>query len=136
MLHTLESRPAVSRPRRLSKRQSRQLESSLEDYFVMRCRECGLEVVKLNPQACKGIPDRLVMDPQGFYPPRFVELKRDFAAKATPLQAHMARALKTVFVRSADEAESALYSCFRLRYVPHGSAGVRPLPNAEGASNV
>lgn len=96
----------------VSKRDARILEYEVEKYLVKRVKECGLDERKLNPQACKGIPDRLVFDPQGRCQPQFVETKRDFKAKASSLQIYLAKGLNTKFIHSKEEVEELLWQYF------------------------
>jgi len=108
----------VRTPGPKNKKEMRALEKAVEDYLCARVKECGLDIRKLNPQTCKGIPDRLIFDPLGRYAPVFAELKRDFAAKASPLQLYMAKGLATVFVHSKEEAEELLWLHFTRLYKP------------------
>lgn len=101
---------------KLTKSQIRALEAEVENYLVKRCKECGLDFRKLNPQMCKGIPDRLVFDPKGVEQHQFVELKRDFKAKASPMQVYLARGLQTIFIHSLEEVENFLWFKFPRAY--------------------
>lgn len=105
------------KPTKLNKKETRELEEEVEKYLVKRVKECGLDQRKLNPQACKGIPDRLVFDPKGLCNPQFVELKRDFREKASPLQIYLAKGLKTIFIHSKEEVEQLLWQYFTRYFV-------------------
>lgn len=100
----------------LTKAETRILEKVVEDYLVQRIKDCGLDQRKLNPQMCKGIPDRLVFDPKGLYNPQFVETKRDFKAKASSMQLYLAKGLNTVFIHSKEDVEYFLWMYFLKTY--------------------
>lgn len=97
---------------KLTKQQQQALEKEVEDYLVQRVKDCGLDQRKLNPQMCKGIPDRLVFDPQGRHGAQFVETKRDFKAKASAMQTYLAKGLNTIFIYSKEEVEQFLWQYF------------------------
>lgn len=101
---------------KLTKQEKRILEREVEEYFVKRVKELKLDCRKLNPQMCKGIPDRLVFDPNGRVGPLFVELKRDFKAKASPMQIYLARGLRTFIIHSKEEVETFLRKYFPVNY--------------------
>jgi hypothetical protein len=103
----------------LTKHEEKKLERAIEAWLVMRIKECGLDERKLNPQACKGIPDRLVFDPKGRYQVQFVELKRNFQAKASPMQIYLAKGLNTKFIHSKEEVEMFLWNYFTQCYTKH-----------------
>ena len=112
-VYTIEARV---KPHKLSKKETRELEKEVEEYLVKRVKECDLDQRKLNPQACKGIPDRLIFDPSGRQMHQFVELKRDFKAKASPLQVYLARGLNTTIIHSREEVEQFLMWYFIKSY--------------------
>lgn len=103
---------AKNKAQALSRSQTRALETEVENYLVKRVKECGLDQRKLNPQMCKGIPDRIVFDPKGRHGPQFVELKRDFKGKASAMQLYLAKGLNTVFLYSKEEVEQFLWQYF------------------------
>ena len=116
---TLKTNYVESRSKhKLTDKETRILEQEVEQYLVRRAKQCGLEILKLNPQGAKGIPDRLVFHPNGIHGPQFVELKRDFQAKASPLQKHYAKGLNTIFLHSKEEVEYFLHHYFIQSYVP------------------
>lgn len=62
---------------------SMDIERDIEGYFVTKVRKAGAWPVKLTSPANAGMPDRLVLWPEGKV--NFVELKRP-GGKARPLQ--------------------------------------------------
>lgn len=61
------------------------LEEKIEDYLRRRVEAAGGLCIKLNPAGYKGIPDRLILLPQGKV--AFVELKRTKGGVLARLQA-------------------------------------------------
>ena len=102
-----------------TKKETKEYEAKLEAYLVKRIKELQLDERKLNPNACKGIPDRIVFDPLGRYIPRFVEVKRDKKAKVHDMQVYLARGLNTTIISSKEEAEKFLYNYFNHHYNTH-----------------
>lgn len=80
-------------------------EKEVEDYLVKRVKELGLDERKLNPQMCKGIPDRVVFDPKGVLPSHFIECKRPVGGKKGKMQEYLARGLRTLFIDTKADVE-------------------------------
>lgn len=97
-------------------KEAKLLEKTTEDYLVKRVKELGLDERKLNPQMCKGIPDRLVFDPKGLLPPQFVECKRPKGGVVGPMQEYLKRGLRTLFVQDKSEVEYFLSMYFTRYY--------------------
>lgn len=112
-VYTVESKDKQAK---LTKKEIDALEKEVEDYLCQRVKDCGLDQRKLNPQGCRGIPDRLVFDPTGGHNPQFVETKREFKSRASAMQIYLAKGLKTLFIYSKEEVEYFLFHYFTRKY--------------------
>ena len=101
----------------LSKKDRDILEAEVEAYLCRRAKEMQLDILKLNPQSCKGIPDRLIFDPKGVANPHFVETKRNQKAKVQPLQVYLSRGLRSLFIKSKDDVETFLWKYYPDHYL-------------------
>jgi len=112
-LHLIPPKVKAQTP---TKQESRVLEKIVEDYLCLRVKELGLTQRKLNPNTCKGIPDRLVWHPDGLGQVTFVEVKRDWKARASKLQLELAKGLKTIFIYSKSDVETFLWQYYTTHY--------------------
>ena len=68
-------------------------EASIERAFATRMKKVGVDTIKLNVQGNRGVPDRLVLLPNGRVV--FVEFKRP-GERLRPLQAHWHNKLESM----------------------------------------
>lgn len=91
-------------------------EKDVEAYLVKRCKESGLYIVKLNPQGCDGIPDRLVMDLDQMNSAKFVELKIPKGGVLSAKQKLYCYPLNVSVIKNYYEVETFLMMNYPSRY--------------------
>ena len=89
------------------------IESDIENYLAAKVKEAGGVYLKIPAVYMSGIPDRLVLLPQGRM--CFVELKRPIGGRRAELQKYWNKKLtglgyRAEFVHTKEEADSLILS--------------------------
>lgn len=91
-----------------------ELERDVERYLVSIVKAAGGRAVKFNPDAVRGMPDRIVMLPGGVL--IWVELKKPKGGRLSEVQRHRHRELRRLgqevrVVWSKEDADALLEEC-------------------------